>query len=106
MEKITSQRGSPKEAKLKKEQAPLKVVYISDPVKVTARPAEFRALVQRLTGRDSDIADLSRFDPMVGKAATCSPATECNTISPSATVVGLIVSPYDAFDEALEELKS
>ncbi|CAL9088138.1 unnamed protein product, partial [Musa acuminata var. zebrina] len=32
---------------------PIKVVYISDPMRVTATAATFRSLVQRLTGRDS-----------------------------------------------------
>ncbi|KAI4302482.1 hypothetical protein MLD38_038220 [Melastoma candidum] len=34
----------------------LKVVYISSPMKVTTSAAEFRATVQELTGRDSDVA--------------------------------------------------
>ncbi|KAI4382951.1 hypothetical protein MLD38_008841 [Melastoma candidum] len=33
----------------------LKVIYISSPMKVTTSAAEFRAAVQELTGRDSDI---------------------------------------------------
>ncbi|KAJ8756226.1 hypothetical protein K2173_024773 [Erythroxylum novogranatense] len=32
----------------------IKVVYISSPMKVTANASEFRALVQQLTGKDSD----------------------------------------------------
>ncbi|KAL6981087.1 hypothetical protein U1Q18_022718 [Sarracenia purpurea var. burkii] len=36
----------------------VKVVYISSPVKVTTSASSFRALVQELTGRDSD---LTRF---------------------------------------------
>ncbi|KAI4384617.1 hypothetical protein MLD38_002742 [Melastoma candidum] len=42
-----SQRGNAKKG--------LKVVYISSPVKVTTSAAEFRATVQELTGRDSDV---------------------------------------------------
>lgn len=34
----------------------IKVVYISTPMKVKTSAAEFRALVQELTGRDSDTA--------------------------------------------------
>ncbi|KAK9932709.1 hypothetical protein M0R45_019934 [Rubus argutus] len=37
----------------KKKKEPIKVVYISNPIKVTASAAEFRALVQQLTGQDA-----------------------------------------------------
>ncbi|XP_019186447.1 PREDICTED: sigma factor binding protein 1, chloroplastic [Ipomoea nil] len=33
----------------------LKVVYISNPMKVETSPSEFRALVQELTGQDADV---------------------------------------------------
>ncbi|CAN1316158.1 Sigma factor binding protein 1, chloroplastic [Linum perenne] len=36
----------------------VKVVYISSPMKVKTTAAEFRALVQELTGKDSDTARL------------------------------------------------
>uniref|UniRef100_A0ACD5XL03 Uncharacterized protein n=1 Tax=Avena sativa TaxID=4498 RepID=A0ACD5XL03_AVESA len=35
----------------------IKVVYISSPYKLTASAEEFRAVVQELTGRDSNVAD-------------------------------------------------
>ncbi|KAF8731179.1 hypothetical protein HU200_016502 [Digitaria exilis] len=35
----------------------IKVVYISSPMKLTASAKEFRAVVQELTGRDSNVAD-------------------------------------------------
>ncbi|XP_062213448.1 uncharacterized protein LOC133914345 [Phragmites australis] len=35
----------------------IKVVYISSPMKITASAEEFRAVVQELTGRDSNVAD-------------------------------------------------
>uniref|UniRef100_A0A0E0KD00 VQ domain-containing protein n=1 Tax=Oryza punctata TaxID=4537 RepID=A0A0E0KD00_ORYPU len=35
----------------------IKVVYISSPMKLTATAEEFRAVVQELTGRDSNVAD-------------------------------------------------
>ncbi|XP_010548817.1 PREDICTED: uncharacterized protein LOC104820144 [Tarenaya hassleriana] len=44
-----------KRRKSKKED--IKVVYISSPIKVKTSASEFRALVQELTGKDSDIAD-------------------------------------------------
>lgn len=37
----------------KKKKEPIKVVYISNPIKVTTSAAEFRALVQQLTGQDA-----------------------------------------------------
>ncbi|KAK6928919.1 VQ protein [Dillenia turbinata] len=42
-----------RQAKRKKRTA-IKVVYISSPVKVKTSASEFRALVQKLTGRESD----------------------------------------------------
>ncbi|KAI3994006.1 hypothetical protein MKX01_003019 [Papaver californicum] len=47
--------------KCKKISKPIKVVYISNPMKVKTCVSEFRSLVQELTGRDSDISSLS-FD--------------------------------------------
>lgn len=35
----------------------IKVVYISSPMMLTASAEEFRAIVQELTGRDSNVAD-------------------------------------------------
>ncbi|KAI3967364.1 hypothetical protein MKW92_052453 [Papaver armeniacum] len=47
----------------KKISKPVKVVYISNPMKVKTSVSEFRSLVQELTGRDYDISsfDRSRF---------------------------------------------
>ncbi|MCL7025789.1 hypothetical protein MKW94_007859 [Papaver nudicaule] len=51
----------------KKISKPIKVVYISNPMKVKTTVSEFRSLVQELTGRDSDTSsdslsiDWSRF---------------------------------------------
>lgn len=44
--------------KIKKKPAAVKVVYISNPMKVKTSASEFRALVQELTGQDSDIMTL------------------------------------------------
>jgi VQ motif len=38
---------------------PLKVVYISNPMKFVATPDEFRAVVQQLTGWQSNIVDVA-----------------------------------------------
>ncbi|KAK4794183.1 hypothetical protein SAY86_012177 [Trapa natans] len=41
--------------------SPIKVVHISNPIRVKATASEFRALVQELTGQDSELPDLARF---------------------------------------------
>ncbi|PKI32135.1 hypothetical protein CRG98_047453 [Punica granatum] len=46
---------------------PLKITYISSPVMVRATTAsEFRAIVQELTGKDSDVGVLSPHDEEAG----------------------------------------
>lgn len=50
MEKI------PKKAYKIKRKQPLKVVYITNPIKFETSALEFRALVQELTGQDSHVA--------------------------------------------------
>lgn len=50
MEKIQKAKKSPKS----KKKQPLKVVYITNPIKFKASASEFRALVQELTGQDAD----------------------------------------------------
>ncbi|XP_010276684.1 PREDICTED: sigma factor binding protein 1, chloroplastic-like [Nelumbo nucifera] len=61
MDKLSvQQKKAAKQAKSKKK--PIKVVYISNPMKVKTSASEFRALVQELTGRDSDLTDtVARF---------------------------------------------
>ncbi|XP_031103927.1 uncharacterized protein LOC116007408 [Ipomoea triloba] len=55
----------------------LKVVYISNPMKVETSPSEFRALVQELTGQDADVPGPGPFKfppgPGVGAAAAGAP---------------------------------
>ncbi|XP_047949016.1 sigma factor binding protein 2, chloroplastic-like [Salvia hispanica] len=46
----------PRKKTSKKRDESLKVVYISSPMKVRTSQARFRALVQELTGKNSDIA--------------------------------------------------
>ncbi|KAK3446558.1 uncharacterized protein LOC104444112 [Eucalyptus grandis] len=52
---------------------PIKVVYISNPMRVKTSASQFRALVQKLTGRDAEFPDPAKFhgsDPDgVGAAA-------------------------------------
>ncbi|XP_074591077.1 uncharacterized protein LOC141846964 [Curcuma longa] len=67
LERQTARRSSDPAAekstkKKKKLQQPIKVVYISNPMKVKATVAEFRSVVQGLTGRGSDLAtSLSKY---------------------------------------------
>ncbi|MQL93875.1 hypothetical protein Taro_026516 [Colocasia esculenta] len=69
MEKLRAHQRDIKPVKAKKR--PVKVVYISNPTRVTATAAQFKSLVQELTGQFSDIADLYKFaDPhSAGEAA-------------------------------------
>ncbi|KAJ0985255.1 hypothetical protein J5N97_003611 [Dioscorea zingiberensis] len=50
-------REPPNKAKKK----PLKVVYISSPLKVKVNASKFRDVVQELTGRDSNVAHMSKL---------------------------------------------
>lgn len=45
---VQQKKGKAKKGK------PIKVVYISNPMRVTTCPSQFRALVQELTGQDAD----------------------------------------------------
>ncbi|XP_073285116.1 uncharacterized protein [Primulina huaijiensis] len=47
-----------KQPKIRKKQ-PLKVVYITNPIKFKTSASEFRSLVQELTGQDSDLPESS-----------------------------------------------
>ncbi|KAJ4949813.1 hypothetical protein NE237_005609 [Protea cynaroides] len=59
---VLSVHQSSKQAKAKKKSKPIKVVYISNPLKVNTTVSNFRALVQELTGRDSSLGgDTGRF---------------------------------------------
>lgn len=44
----------------------IKVTYISSPVKVKTNASNFRALVQELTGQDSNVAEITNL-PLDGK---------------------------------------
>lgn len=61
MDKLSvNQKRGAKQAKSKRK-APLKVVYISSPMKFETSAAKFRELVQSVTGQDSDIDSLLGF---------------------------------------------
>ncbi|KAG6508742.1 hypothetical protein ZIOFF_034123 [Zingiber officinale] len=56
----TAMQPSPRQTKAAKlrKLPPVKVVHISNPMRVTTSAAKFRGLVQRLTGRHSNVADM------------------------------------------------
>ncbi|XP_061366795.1 sigma factor binding protein 1, chloroplastic-like [Gastrolobium bilobum] len=59
-QRTPTKRSKPKNNKNKNK--PIKVVYISNPMKVKTSASEFRALVQKLTGRDAESPpDPSRY---------------------------------------------
>ncbi|KAI8559199.1 hypothetical protein RHMOL_Rhmol04G0154600 [Rhododendron molle] len=62
MEKLLSvhEKKGTKQARTKKTK-PVKIVYISNPMKVKTTASEFRALVQELTGRDSGMPDPTKY---------------------------------------------
>ncbi|KAL0911631.1 hypothetical protein M5K25_019785 [Dendrobium thyrsiflorum] len=61
----------PTKKKKKMNQQKVKVVHFSNPVRVTTTAADFRALVQELTGRDSQIADLLAGHPPATVGGVC-----------------------------------
>ncbi|XP_058079629.1 uncharacterized protein LOC131227831 [Magnolia sinica] len=97
-----------------KEKIPVKVVYISNPMKVTVNPSKFMALVQGLTGQDSDPADMAKFlenDGVDDLMRIPEPATDTmdddsgTTVRPIATVdpdqesLMSDSSPFDLYDD-------
>ncbi|XP_042471631.1 uncharacterized protein LOC122053707 [Zingiber officinale] len=69
---------------------PVKVVYISNPMRVTASAATFRALVQKLTGRDSDVDAIASF------SAAASVAEPPLALSGSTTTTSKSVDPCNS----------
>uniref|UniRef100_A0A0D3GV68 VQ domain-containing protein n=1 Tax=Oryza barthii TaxID=65489 RepID=A0A0D3GV68_9ORYZ len=62
-----AKKGKAAARKYKPPQCPgaVRVVYIASPMKLTASPEEFRAVVQELTGRHSNIADRHYVDSTI-----------------------------------------
>ncbi|XP_074585557.1 LOW QUALITY PROTEIN: sigma factor binding protein 2, chloroplastic-like [Curcuma longa] len=70
---------------------PVKVVYISNPMRFTTSAAAFRGLVQKLTGRDSDPdAIASSLSPNSTESTTS--VEPCNSL----------VAPSEVFDEGFD----
>ncbi|XVF40903.1 hypothetical protein PTKIN_Ptkin01aG0154100 [Pterospermum kingtungense] len=58
-ESTSGRKGKSK--KKKNSNKPIKVVYISNPMKVKTSASKFRALVQELTGQDAEFPDPTKF---------------------------------------------
>ncbi|KAL3534624.1 hypothetical protein ACH5RR_003085 [Cinchona calisaya] len=61
MDKILSVQHKKANKQPKNKIRPVKVVYISNPMKVKTSASEFRALVQELTGKDADVPGPTKF---------------------------------------------
>ncbi|CAK9184051.1 unnamed protein product [Ilex paraguariensis] len=95
------QKKATKLAKTKKK--PLKIVYISNPMKVKTSASEFRALVQELTGQDAELPDPVQFpvaDHQVVPDATVS-EDQAHQV-PRADPGGEVAKPSDDSDFSSE----
>ncbi|THU68557.1 hypothetical protein C4D60_Mb08t05150 [Musa balbisiana] len=98
------QTRSPKQGKGKKKT--VKVVYISNPMRFTTSVAKFRALVQKLTGRDSNVGDTDATSmvfeglekPSVQPAPGSGVATD-NTGMDARTATATASAPFEMFDD-------
>ncbi|XP_045799060.1 sigma factor binding protein 2, chloroplastic [Trifolium pratense] len=85
----------------KKKNKPIKVVYISNPMKVTTSASEFRALVQELTGQYAESPpDPSRYQDFSGDDSSadggCSEnRIDCDKNDHTVVVVPPLVDPDD-----------
>ncbi|CAJ2671655.1 unnamed protein product [Trifolium pratense] len=85
----------------KKKNKPIKVVYISNPMKVTTSASEFRALVQELTGQYAESPpDPSRYQEFSGDDSSadggCSEnRIDCDKNDHTVVVVPPLVDPDD-----------
>ncbi|CAD5197299.1 unnamed protein product [Musa acuminata subsp. malaccensis] len=96
---------SPEQAKAKatKKKKPIKVVYISNPMRVTTSAAQFRGLVQKLTGRDSNVADMDiACSPAGGPSADREGMTPRDLSSGSGSLgpcKGAVATPFEMLDD-------
>ncbi|KAL5059199.1 hypothetical protein RYX36_030803 [Vicia faba] len=102
---------------IKKNNKPIRVVYISNPMKVKTSASEFMALVQKLTGQYAESPqDPSKYQEFVGDNTVPDSASEnirmgCDENAPPVVVVPPLVDSddqvmkpgegcsYDGFDE-------
>lgn len=83
-QKHPSNHANKANKKSKKKKQPFKVVYISNPLKVTLTADNFRARVQELTGRESNVAD----EGVAGFSDT-----SYDTTSPVSAAAAAVVGP-------------
>ncbi|XP_038882812.1 sigma factor binding protein 2, chloroplastic-like [Benincasa hispida] len=76
-----NRRKPTKKTKQPNKKKPIKVVYISNPMKVQTSASKFMALVQELTGRDADFPDPSKFSP----SAVCGGAASSDLLHNTAS---------------------
>ncbi|GMH20199.1 hypothetical protein Nepgr_022040 [Nepenthes gracilis] len=78
MERLKELKQNKKSTKMAKPKIkkPLKVVYFSNPVRITTTAAEFRALVQELTGRDAESPDPHKLSFIAGESQAAAMAME------------------------------
>ncbi|CAL9137009.1 unnamed protein product [Musa textilis] len=80
---------------------PIKVVYISDPIRVTTTAATFRSLVQRLTGRDAVLETTDGSSTASAPPSAASSSSSNHGVSCSSTEQeNSLLAPAEAFDEA------
>ncbi|XP_027173895.1 sigma factor binding protein 1, chloroplastic-like [Coffea eugenioides] len=95
MDKMLSvnQKKTNKQPKNKKK--PVKVVYISNPMKVKTSASEFRALVQELTGQDADMPDPTKYSDTDSVGGSCQEevSTELKTMEDDHVVQQPLVQP-------------
>ncbi|CAL9097747.1 unnamed protein product [Musa textilis] len=109
MERRSVRRKCVKRSKTSVRKKPIKVVYISNPMRVTTSAATFRALVQKLTGRDSVVADTnpataspvheSTDEPPVASEPPTSSMLSSLTVSCTVEAYNSLVAPTEVFDE-------
>ncbi|CAM0883160.1 unnamed protein product [Alopecurus aequalis] len=72
---------------------PIKVVYISNPMRVKTSAAGFRALVQELTGRNADPSKYSADDDAAAAQQELSPEGSAAMAAPDAAAPGPAAAP-------------
>jgi len=79
----------------------IKVVYISSPMKLTASAEEFRAVVQELTGRDSNVADHdlagAYYAPSSSSSSSSSSYASFGRVSPTGAEYGAAMAAPPPF---------
>ncbi|KAF0907600.1 hypothetical protein E2562_018405 [Oryza meyeriana var. granulata] len=93
-------KGKATRSKHQRQPEGVRVVYIASPMKLTASPEEFRAVVQELTGRHSNIAERQYVDSVHPPPTPPRPAcanhnivTSAATAAPPPSAISAAVLP-------------